>query len=312
MRRREAVVEGGDGKAGVKVRLADRFRVYHRGVTFERLVRFLGQFRTLQMIRAALVLLRNVKFYTLGTLQTMLESVFRKLPGGGEPYTVVPLGTPGGSTSLMHYLVSHWSLGELRIENDLERVLGMTPDEKPLYFIDDCTLSGTQTINTFAEYLGKRELKSHHTVHCQPLRDPGALLRRPIVLVYAIGSFFGCQRLRTGLAQLGLQNVTIKAAACEDTRLMPFTPAMEYIWEEPGQREMLAAFLSEVGYSILEPRAGRRGWKDDRRRESALGFSDFQRLIVFQYNVPKTTITPLWEAGPFQGKEWLPLFPVSD
>lgn len=294
------------------MRLSDKFRVYHHGVTFERLVMFLGQFQTLQMIRAALVLLRNVKFYTMATVQTMLESVFRQLPGDGEPHTVVPLGSLGGSTSLMHYLVSHWSFGELRIENDLERVLGTTPDEKPLYFIDDCTLSGTQTINTFAEYLGKRELKPHHTVHCQPLRAPDALLRRPIVLIYAIGSFFACQRLRTGLAGLGLQNVTIKAAACEDTRLKPFTTSMECIWEERGQREMMAQFLSGVGYSILEPRAAKKSWKDDRRRESALGFSDFQRLIVFQYNVPKTTITSLWEIGPFQGKEWFPLFPVTD
>lgn len=294
------------------MRLAERFRVYHRGVTFERLIWFLGQFQSFRMIRAALVLLRNVKFYTLATLQAMLESVFRELPGEAEPHTVVPLGTPGGSTSLMQYLVSHWSLGELRIENDLERVLEITPDEKPLYFIDDCTLSGTQTINTLTEYLGKRELKPHHTVHCRPLGDPGALLRRPIVLVYAIGSFSACERLRVELAQLGLQNVTIQVAAYDDTRLKPFTPSMEYIWEERGQRELLAAFLSEVGYSILEPRASMKGWKDDRRRESTLGFSDFQRLIVFQYNVPKTTLTPLWETGPYRGKKWIPLFPGSD
>ncbi|MCY2987071.1 MAG: hypothetical protein NTY19_04285 [Planctomycetota bacterium] len=294
------------------MRLADKFRVYHYGITFERLVRFLGQFQTLQMMRAALVLLRNLKFYTMVTLQTMLESVFRDLPNAGEPHTVVPLGSPGGSTSLMHYLVSHWSLGKLHIENDLERVLGTTADDKPLYFIDDCTLSGTQTINTFAEYVGRRELKPHHTVHCQPLRNADALLRRPIVLTYAIGSFFACKRLRLGLAELGLQNVTIKAAACEDTGLRPFTPSMEYIWEEQSQREMLAGFLSEVGFSILEPRAVRKAWMGDRRRESALGFSDYQRLIVFQYNVPKTTITPLWETGPFQGKDWMPLFPVSD
>jgi hypothetical protein len=294
------------------MQLADKFRVYHHGINFERLVRFLAQFQTLQMIRAALVLLRNVKFYTLATLQTMLESVFRKLPDAGDPHTVVPLGTLGGSESLMHYLVSHWSLSELRIENDLERILGTTPNETPLYFIDDCALSGTQTINTFAEYLGKRELKAHHTVHCQPLRNPDALLRRPIVLIYAIGSFFACERLRANLDGLGLHNVTIKVAACEDTGLKPFTPSMEYIWEERGQREMLAEFMSEVGFSILETRAASKAWRDDRRRESALGFSDFQRLVVFQYNVPKTTITPLWETGPFHGKEWIPLFRVSD
>ncbi len=113
-----------------------------------------------------------------------------------------------------------------------------------------------------------------------------ALFRRPIVLVYAIASFFACQRLRVDFVNLGFQNVTVRAAACEDTRLKPFTPSMEYIWEQAGQREILRKLMVDVGYSILEPRAARKKWKDDRRRESALGFSDFQRLIVFLYNVP--------------------------
>jgi hypothetical protein len=94
------------------MRLSDKFRVYHHGVTFERLVRFLGQFQTLQMIRATLVLLRNVKFYTMATVQTMLEGVFKHLPDVGEPHTVVPLGSLGGSTSLMHYLVSQRVFGK--------------------------------------------------------------------------------------------------------------------------------------------------------------------------------------------------------
>ncbi|WP_446739728.1 phosphoribosyltransferase-like protein [Pseudomonas sp. TH15] len=52
-------------------------------------------------------------------------------------------------------------------------------------------------------------------------------------------------------------------------------------------------------------------WDDDRRVQSSLGFSDFQRLLVFPYSVPKTTLPILW-LGQSSEIRWTPLFPVID
>lgn len=73
----------------------------------------------------------------------------------------------------------------------------------------------------------------------------------------------------------------------------------------------MKSFCEEVGYKILKRRATDKNWTDERRKESALGFSDMQRLLVFPYNVPKTTLTLLWERSS-EDFGWRPLFPGFD
>ncbi len=68
---------------------------------------------------------------------------------------------------------------------------------------------------------------------------------------------------------------------------------------------------AEVGYQVLGKRAESKQWTMERRRESALGFSDAQRLLVFPYNVPKTSLTLLWEKSR-DSFLWKPLFPGYD
>ena len=82
-------------------------------------------------------------------------------------------------------------------------------------------------------------------------------------------------------------------------------------WASAQEREELKQFCAEVGYDLLEVRASQKSWTNERRRESSLGYSDFQRLIVFPYSVPKSTLTFLWATGG-TNRRWLPLFPVLD
>ena len=82
-------------------------------------------------------------------------------------------------------------------------------------------------------------------------------------------------------------------------------------WLDEEEREDMKEFCTDVGYKALAKRAESKGWTDERRRESALGFSDAQRILVFPYNVPKTSLTLLWEKSR-DSFEWEPLFPGYD
>jgi hypothetical protein len=105
--------------------------------------------------------------------------------------------------------------------------------------------------------------------------------------------------------------VELSIGVVEHSSVKAFEPMGSIAWASENEREALKQFASEVGYDILEDRAKRKGWDDTRRKESALGFSNFQRVLVFPYNVPKTTLTLLWETGR-DSRRWQPLFPGFD
>jgi hypothetical protein len=80
-----------------------------------------------------------------------------------------------------------------------------------------------------------------------------------------------------------------------------------------------------IGYAILEdrsrrwfsnadvPDAEKEALREQQRKRFAVGYGDDQRLVVFRYNVPKTTVTLLWEKrGQYNGVPWRPLFPINE
>jgi hypothetical protein len=181
-----------------------------------------------------------------------------------------------------------------------------------LYVFDDCAMSGTQSIHTFEEWLGARALKPYHTRHAVAVTDPTRFRCIPIRVVFAVATDYALSATVHRLRELGFEDVKVLYGALDPLSQKPFSPAMCYIWRSLDERDRLRATLEEIGETLLERRAAEKQWAEKRRHESALGYSGFQRLLVFEHNVPKTTITALWERGHFQGTEWRPLFPGAD
>lgn len=292
--------------------LAARFSSYRHPIGIENLLRFLSQFASLSEMRLALRVLEQVKYYSLKQLQAMLESAVECIPSQfGRPGLVLPLGSIQGSTSLMNYLAGHWKLGQPEFRTDLEEVLRSSDPSIPLWFFDDCCFSGTQTLDIFGDLLGTRRRKPHHTKHANVLSHPDQFRARPIRLVYAIVSS-GALEVPQRLGELGFPDVKLFASSVENLREKIFTASMIHLWDDPKDMQDTRDAFFRIGREILGRRAEEKNWPQERTSASALGFEDYQRLVVFQYNVPKCTLTALWERGPYQSREWVPLFASND
>jgi hypothetical protein len=210
----------------------------------------------------------------------------------------------------------------------------------PLTFVDDCLLSGTQAEHMISELLAARGKGKRPVKYYEPLTktERQRLQGRPLKFVFGVGTDAGRARFRRFLDQSGLQHDVLIGrevallsergrTAREEGRLLdasgsvrdplaslaaPLFSPFERVWPRGRRWEDAREFCQRVGYAILDRRAEAAGWSDERRHGSALGFSGFQGRLVFGHNVPKTTLTLLWEHGVFEGRAWVPLFPSRE
>jgi hypothetical protein len=161
--------------------------------------------------------------------------------------------------------------------------------------------------------MGSRQRKKHNTRYCRELtaQEKKALSHRKAVFVYAVACDYALGRLEADLPEAGMPRTSFEIlfSISEPESVKAFGPMSLIPWTSPEERDELKQFCVDVGYDLLEGRAAQKSWSDKRRKESALGYSDFQRLIVFPYSVPKSTLTFLWATGG-ENRRWLPLFPV--
>jgi hypothetical protein len=302
------------GEHGMVRDLAERFASYRYPVTVERIYAFLGQFEQLDLIKAALRMLTRIKYIPLSRLSELVEESLSEMQAFPQKACVVPLGDVAGSTAIVGYLAAHASKRSPRVFESVEAALEQTSRSVKLVFADDSCISGTQAIHTIQELLGARELKPHHTRHAValPKRLRQMFLARKVAFSFAVGVDYGMQMLSRELPALGLQADPIRACYREHLEDKPFQRYSSWTWADRSEMESLRRKLSSAGFQLLAQRATVKKWSEERRKESVLGFSDFQRMLVFEHNVPKTTITVLWEAGEVDGRRWTPLFPVTD
>ncbi|UEC02576.1 phosphoribosyltransferase-like protein [Burkholderia vietnamiensis] len=307
-----------EGEQNMVVELAQRFAGYRLPVTAHHIANFLLQFETTERIHGALRLLNHSKFFPLWELGEAMERLLTAEIGvdSNQRLVVTPLGDQTGSTAIIRYLASHSKLsGSLVFAQDIEEALDQTAAGDKLCFVDDCLLSGTQTLNILGDLTGARVRKQHHTKHCDVLSSAylSKLSERTLIFAYCVAVDYGIERFNSKVNESGInpEKVVLRYGVVEPGTSKAFEPMGPVVWSSARQRDALKDFSAEVGYEILKSRAERKGWDDDRRRESALGFSDFQRLLIFPYNVPKTTVTLLWEEGS-DSREWKPLFPGFD
>jgi hypothetical protein len=138
-------------------------------------------------------------------------------------------------------------------------------------------------------------------------------MNRKVVFVYCIATDFALERLHANLPGAGLEKpqYEVQYAINEPLSQKAFGSLSRVPWVSPKERDDLKQYCAEVGYDLLAGRAMQKNWTSERQRESALGYSDFQRLIVFPYSVPKSSITLLWANGN-EERSWFPLFPVLE
>lgn len=262
------------GEQSAVVELVRRLLPYRYPVTADHLEMFLLQFGSTSRIRGAIRLLSSIRFYPLWQLAEAVERILSAESAQHGRLVIAPLGDLTGSTSIIGYLAAHSRLKKLLFVEDVPRAIAVTQSGGRMYFVDDCVLSGTQTLNIVGDLMGTRDLKKHHTRYCQALSDneKRALSQRKVVFLYCIACDYAVQRLNTDLALAGLQRNAYEVlySALEPLSIKAFGSITPVPWASPEERDELKRFCAEVGYDLLAERAIQKSWTDKRRRESSL------------------------------------------
>lgn len=275
---------------------AARFQEFSIGtehrVTAESMTAFLDQFPE-DLVEPMLRILEKVRYFG----RRELGRNFRDTLGAGS---LVPLlSQPVKSATHMVYFLKDASL-ELSISS-LEE--GLRSNDATLTFFDDCCVTGKQARTVVQIWFGLPPDLPNESEIAKRLSDEEQQLLRAKRLrfrfVYATHE--AMESLGALLAALGLDADV--AAMDGDERLA------ERILD--GSDE-LRDFLNGVGDEVLATTKGRdkpTEWTAERCRDCALGYSGAQRLVVFSYNTPTGTLTPLWKTGSYRDAPWMPLFP---
>jgi len=173
---------------------------------------------------------------------------------------------------------------------------------------DDNINTAKQAVNVMSAWLGfevPKELTLREE-HVQPLPDAAKeeMRKKPCGIVFAIETEGACTNLHQYLTQYG--DLDGKALVCLAGKSLNRSSRVLTGKDSPFQhREKLPLrrFLERVGTQLLLPERG----SEKEAKKYALGYHSTEAMVVFPYNCPTMTITPLWLAGEFEGTSWLPV-----
>lgn len=282
-----------------------------------RIASFLRQFEEVHRARAALRMLESVELKDRTFFTSALRSLLSNLPH--EIDYVCPLGGSGDSSAILAYFMNDLP-GELRREVvPLEIALERGPT-KGLLLWDDFCGDGGHTITALAQWTGGREAIQHdeklkrHLLY-ETLASPltkdrmEALLGVQSSIAFAMARPNGVENVRAAIGLLGLTQAQV---------LEPFESVSQsddlFEGDHPPfindrERDDLRSFFVARSREILKDRTERPDapWSVDKLEQRVLGYGNTAKLLVFFYNVPTVTLTPLWASGEHSG--WQPLFP---
>lgn len=293
--------------------LAAKFRFWHE-IGARDVEGFVDQFPA-ALHSGVLRMLRSISLYLDADFDAYYRQFVRRHPDLFSPGTVVcPLDTSGGSASLMGYMSGH-CLKHVRHLESLSSALTLRQRHRPkrIVLLDDATITGTQVVRIFQEYFGQIGAPEH----VQPLtRCQRSMLlsgKIELILLFVLAPDEMTKSVAREIRRK-LKNLTVEVLRIAPIDRRALFRDRAYIFGELAQKAK--KFFAKVGRSILRDRAKRKveGIKKQSRfcSSHALGFGNQELLVVYSYNVPKPTITLLWEKGTYRGRPWKPLFPIRE
>ena len=290
--------------------LCDKFEYWKRP-TRDDIERFVGQFPP-ELQDGVLRMLRSVVLIRDGDFDFAYRQLIRRQPQlFGEQTVICPFDTSGGSAALMQYMSAHSS--QCRHVAGLNEALKLIPTPGRITLIDDAAITGTQAGHIFAEYMGDRAPE-----HVSPLSDEEKELLRSERVELSLLLIFSMDPMKATITEqlralYPKVKVQVERIAQLDNRAL--FRDQSYIFGPMAEKAK--GFFVEVGREILKERAAREAKKkgltslqiESYRTKNAIGFGDRQLLVVYSYNIPKPTVTLLWESG---GSDWYPLFPIRE
>ncbi|MEM3760356.1 MAG: hypothetical protein QXZ02_04495 [Candidatus Bathyarchaeia archaeon] len=287
-------------------RQAHRFRT--RGLKEEQIKNWLLQFPSVNSAQIALKLLERVEYIDQQKMEDFMKDFYEKLtPNEKKNAVFVILGRLGDSSDLVSYVFTH-TVKDSRVLT-LKEALSQD-STKTIFFLDDCLITGTQAKQIFGEWFGAVSTRKYVT----KLTDTeiAKLKQLDLRLHVIVGTDEGIKGLTKYLQELGCK-IDITAS-----RLLTRESDSCFVWksshsiavfDNKEEMEKAKQEFHGIGKRILRSKAKEDGWTSEQLEKNALGYNDWQLLLVFQHNVPTATLPIFWARAHLDETKWEPLFP---
>lgn len=196
----------------------------------------------------------------------------------------------------------------------LEEALKFSEDNQIIVFVEDAFCSGKQILSIFETYMGipieERQTQEEHVRELSD-EDKEKLKKSKLYFSFIMYNKENKDKFKKRLSEIGLNQV--KIVAKEEFPEKYFEKR-----EIDEKNKTLKKYFELAGKLLISQKATdengeRKGnWSDERMANSILGYNDAQQLIVFAWNTPTYSLTPLWMQEKINGTEWIPLFPRID
>lgn len=277
-------------------------------------------------VRECVEMLKSVKIISKQEIFSALNSNFKQITEkescSFDRLKVCNIGNvQDGSAQIAYQInsINNAFKAKIRVQT-LEEALKFSEEGQVIVFIEDAFCSGKQILSVFETYMGipidERQTKE---IHVQELseEDKVKLKKSKIYFSFIFYNKKNENEFIERLSEIGLNNVKLLA---KDEFPEEYFKDMEAGTERDGaaKKEVLKSYFEAAGKMLLEQKAydeeGNRkeNWPEERIASSSLGYNNAQQLIVFAWNTPTYTLTPLWMQGKKEGMEWYPLFPRID
>jgi len=293
----------------VSIKLSQFESFSHQRLTVSHITNYLSQFPD-ELQQAATKFIDHIELIDNSILITGFEKRCSKLNADGiKNIALLPLG---GVYDSAHHLLYY--LREItKTSGNIIPDIGVLNDETVMsadhiLFFDDNANTGLQIINIFSSWLGKPikeelQLKEEH-VHKLGQEASVKLLQTDISIILGIGTEHVDKTIVDLMKnELGFNEGKVKVYI---EKLLPIDKRIfsgkNSAFDE-ADKNKLYKFLYTVGHELMK----NEGKSDDSAKEKALGYHSAEAMIIFPYNVPTMTITPLWCSGKFKENEWMPL-----
>lgn len=268
--------------------LYEKCNSYRYTITFDDIIKFLKQFSTKELALSVLNILNTeLMFFRLNHLSELVSSAL--VSKDITEYNFSVFGEHDGSSSIINYLLGH---SEMAVdESYFQNIEDALDKGKTICFVDDCLLSGTQAIVILQSYPESFDLKN-----------------TSLIFTFAIAMDEGINKLNNYLKDNDYKDFEILygTTLIEGNKILE--SSKNHLYQNKEQRISLKEELKNIGYEILEKRANEKGWNNTTRIEHSLGYGNKQKMLVFEYGIPKSTLTFLWEKGKYHNMDWTPLF----
>lgn len=266
-------------------------------------------------------MLEKVQIISKNEIVTAFIKNFQKLKDeyslDYEKLILCNIGNYQDSSSHMSYYINHVNdkLCTHYIVQNLRDSLDQIDESerKTIVFLEDAFCSGRQILSIFETYMGiPIEERQTQEEHVEELDDEKkeVLKKSKLVFSFVYYNENNVQFFKNRMQEIGLNDVLVIA---------PNVFPDKYFGDELSEeKQILRKYLEKAGESLIKTKAydeqgeQRENWPDSRIEDARLGYEDAQQLIVFAWNTPTYTMTPLW-MRPKQSKvTWFPLFPRID